>query len=49
MMDADKTQCIFIETRQLLSKTPANTKIVFQDNIIEPVTNEKKTLTYSLR
>ncbi len=43
MMNANKTQYIFIGTRQLLSKMPTNVKIEIQDDIIEPVTNVKKT------
>ncbi len=41
MMNVNKTQCIFIGTRQLLSKIPTNVKIEIQDDIIEPVTNVK--------
>ncbi len=41
MMIANKTQCIFIGTRQLLSKIPLNVKIELQDDIIEPVINVK--------
>ncbi len=41
MMNANKTQCIFIGTRQLLAKIPTNVKIEIQDDIIEPVTKVK--------
>ncbi len=44
MMNANKTQCIFIGTRQLLSKIPTNVKLEIQDDIIEPVIILKKKL-----
>ncbi len=40
-MNANKTQCIFIATRHLLSKISTYVKIELQDDIIEPVTKSK--------
>lgn len=45
-MNANKTQCIFIGTRQLISKIPINTKIRLHDSTIQPTTHVKNLGVY---
>lgn len=41
MLNPNKTQCIFIGTRQIISRIPANTTIRFDGNNVQPVSHVK--------
>ncbi len=40
-LNSKKTQCIFLGTRQLIPKIPANTTITFHNTTIKPTTHVK--------